>query len=304
MQSGRATFDGEVTNRLINFYTKRSSNLGLPIVEHAYISLTGKLSPKQLGIYADSMVPGFEKLATAIHETGAPAVLQITHAGVAASRRITGSQPAGPSAGGKARALEKEELVTIVNDFAVAAERALKAGFDGVELHGAHGYLLNQFLTPLLNKREDEYGGSPENRIRFPLMVVEQVRKVLGGSKLLLYRMGSDDLTAKGTQMADAVNFGVELEKAGIDILDISGGMCGSEPHQLKGVKGYFVPQAREIRKAVHVPVIGVGGIKDPLFADKLVRDEMVDLVAVGRVLLKEPDWVDRAIQRLAVSSA
>ncbi len=298
MQSGRATFEGEVTNRLINFYTNRSANLGLPIVEHAYISLTGKLSPKQLGIYSDSMVPGFEKLASAIHATGAPAVLQITHAGVAASRRVTGAQAAGPSAGGKSRALEKEELVTVADDFAAAAERALKAGFDGIELHGAHGYLLNQFLTPLLNKREDEYGGSPENRIRFPMMVTERVHRVLHG-ELLLYRMGCDDLTEKGTKMADAIQFAIALEKAGVDILDISGGMCGSEPHQLKNVKGYFVPQAHEIRQAIHVPVIGVGGIRDPIFADKLVQDEMVDLVAVGRVLLKEPDWADRAVQRL-----
>jgi 2,4-dienoyl-CoA reductase-like NADH-dependent reductase (Old Yellow Enzyme family) len=99
--------------------------------------------------------------------------------------------------------------------------------------------------------------------------------------------------------MASAIQIAIAIEKAGVDIFDISGGMCGSEPHQLKNLKGYFVPQAHEIRQAIHVPVIGVGGIRDPIFADKLVQDEMVDLVAVGRVLLKEPDWADRAVQRL-----
>jgi NADPH2 dehydrogenase len=298
MQSGRATFDGAVTTRLINHYVRRSAMLGLPIVEHAYVSLTGKLSPKQLGIYDDSLVSGFEKLSCALHSVGAPAVLQITHAGIAASRRVTQAQPAGPSVGGKARALEKEEMETIATDFALAAERAVKAGFDGVELHGAHGYLLNQFFTPLINKRQDEFGGCVENRMRFPLMVVEKTRKVLG-DRLLLYRLGSDDLTSKGTQIEDAIKFAVVLEGSGVDILDISGGMCGAEPKQLKRVKGYFIPQAYAIKQAVHVPVIGVGGITHPEFADSLVQEGKVDLVAVGRAFLKDPLWAEKAIEKL-----
>ena len=298
MQSGRASFEGAVTNKLINFYVRRSSALGMPIVEHAYVSLTGKIGPKQLGIYDDSLLSGFEKLASAIHSVGAPAVVQISHAGGVANKKVIGAVPAGPSETRKTRTLEKAELYAIAEEYALAAERAVKAGFDGVELHGAHGYLLNQFFSPLMNKREDEFGGSLENRMRFPLLVVEKVRRCLKG-KLLLYRLGSDDLAPMGTHIEDAIVFALKLEASGVDIIDVSGGMCGSEPKQLRQVKGYFIPQAHQIRNNVNVPVIGVGGITDAEFADKLVRDGKVDLVAVGRALWHDCEWPQKAAQTL-----
>ena len=298
MQTGRATVRGSVTNRLIGFYLRRSEFLGLLIVEHAYISSSGKLSPKQLGIFDDELIAGLQKLVSTIHAFGTPIVLQITHAGGVANKNIIGGDPAGPSATGKTRELGKNEIEIIAEEFAQAAERAFKAGFDGVELHGAHGFLLNQFFSPLLNKRGDEYGGSLENRMRFPLMVTQKVRDNFKG-RLLLYRLGADDLAPNGTRIEDSAAFAVKLEKAGVDIVDVSGGMCGSEPKQLRNVKGYFVPQAYEIKKAVKIPVIGVGGIGEPEYADSLVREEKVDLVAVGRALWKDPQWVKKAIELL-----
>ncbi len=303
MQSGRATFEGAVTNRLINFYVRRSSFLGLPIVEHAYVSPTGKIGPKQLGIYDDSLIGGFEKLGKALHEVGAPAVVQISHAGGVTNKKVIGAEPAGPSARPKTRMLDVSEIEAIAEDFAFAAERAVKAGLDGVELHGAHGYLLNQFFSPLLNKREDMYGGSLEKRMSFPLLVVGKVRKFLGG-KLLLYRLGSDDLAPGGTHIEDSIVFAKKLEQAGVDIIDVSGGMCGSEPKQLKHVKGYFIPQAIEIKKAVNVPVIGVGGITDAIFADKLVSEGKVDLVAVGRAFWRDNLWAEKAIAKLTAKTS
>ncbi len=229
---------------------------------------------------------------------GAPAVVQISHAGAVASKKIIGATPVGPCDRDKARMLQKTELYTLAEDYALAAQRAVKAGFDGVELHGAHGYLLNQFFTPLLNKRTDEFGGSLENRMRFPLMVVEKVRQKLGG-RLLLYRLGSDDLAPSGTHIEDAVVFAQRLQEAGVHILDVSGGMCGSEPKQLRQIKGYFVPQAYEVKKAVGVPVIGVGGVTEPQFADQLVSEGKVDLVAVGRALWHDNLWPQKAAQTL-----
>jgi NADPH2 dehydrogenase len=299
MQSGRASLKGEVTSRVINFYSRRSAWLGLPIVEHAYVSASGKIGPKQLGIYDDSLISGLEKLASAIHSVGAPAIVQISHAGGVANKKIIGTTPAGPSATGKTRMLEKSELPLIAEEYALAAERAVKSGFDGVELHGAHGYLLNQFFTPLLNKRDDEFGGSLENRMRFPLLVVEKVKRCLSG-KVLLYRVGSDDLAPMGTKIEDAVEFALKLEASGVDILDVSGGMCGSEPKQLRQIQGYFVPQAQQIKKVVKVPVIGVGGIVEAEFADKLVREGCVDLVAVGRALWHDAEWAKKAVEKLA----
>jgi NADPH2 dehydrogenase len=299
MQSGRATLEGAVTNRLISFYARRSAALGLPIVEHAYVSLTGKLSPKQLGIYDDSLTAGFEKLAAAIHAVGAPAVLQITHAGGVTNKNVINTQPAGPSARDKSRELQKPEIEAIAAEFALAAHRAVKAGFDGVELHGAHGYLLNQFFSPLFNKRSDEFGGSLENRMHFPLLVVEKVLKTLEG-KILLYRLGADDLAPNGTHIEDSAVFAKRLEQAGVDIIDVSGGMCGAEPKQLKHLKGYFVLQASEIKKAVNAPVIGVGRIREAEYADSLVREGKVDLVAVGRAILKDAQWPEKAAETLS----
>ncbi len=199
--------------------------------------------------------------------------------------------------------LEVTEMLDIADAFASAAERAVKAGFDGVELHGAHGYLLNQFFSPLFNKRSDGYGGSLENRMRFPLLIVGKVRERLQG-KLLLYRLGSDDLAPQGTHIEDSAAFAKKLEQFGVDIIDVSGGMCGSEPKQLRRVKGYFVPQASEIKKAVSVPVIGVGGITDALYADKLVSEGKVDLVAVGRAFWRDSKWAEKAIQTLRNSKS
>ena len=299
MQSGRATLEGAVTNRLVNFYVRRSSALGLLIVEHTYVALAGKLSLKQLGIYDDALITDLGKLASSIHEIGAPAVLQITHAGGVANKTVINTEPVGPSARDKSRALQKAELETVAEEFALAAGRAVKAGFDGVELHGAHGYLLNQFLSPLFNKRIDEFGGSLENRMRFPLMVVEKVRETLNG-KLLLYRLGADDLAPNGIHIEESAAFAIKLEQAGIDIIDVSGGMCGADPKQLRHVKGYFIPQASQIKKTVKVPVIGVGRITQAEQADKLVCDGLVDLVAVGRAFLKDPLWSEKALQAIS----
>jgi NADPH2 dehydrogenase len=301
MQTGRASFEGTVTNRLINFYVRRSSHLGLPIVEHSYVSPTGKIGPKQLAIHDDSSINGFEKLANALHEVGAPAVVQISHAGGVTNKRVIGTEPAGPSPREKTRMLEASEIYGIAEEFALATERAVKAGFDGVELHGAHGYLLNQFFSPLFNRREDEFGGSLENRMRFPLLVVEKVHKRLDG-RLLLYRLGSDDLAPSGTHIEDSVVFANRLEASGVDILDVSGGMCGSEPKQLRQIKGYFVPQAQAIKSAVSVPVIGVGGITEAEYADKLVSEGKVDLVAVGRAFWSDSQWAEKATETLKKS--
>jgi NADPH2 dehydrogenase len=304
MQTGRASFQGEVTERLVNFYVRRCSHVGLPIVEHAYISPLGKIGPRQLGIYSDALLLGFEKLATGLHSVGAPAVVQISHAGAITTQKVVGEKPVGPSARDKNRMLEKTELIELSEDYALAAERAVKAGFDGVELHGAHGYLLNQFFTPLLNQREDEYGGSLENRMRFPLMVVEKVRKRLGSDILLLYRLGAYDLSPRGNQTDAGVEFAKRLEEAGIDIMDVSGGMCGSNPKQLDGkVVGYFIPQAEAIKAVVRIPVVGVGGITDAHYADRLVSEEKADLVAIGRAIWHDNEWAKKAMQTLTENS-
>ena len=298
MQTSLATTEGVVTNDLIEHYVQRSKALGLVIIEHSYVSPNGRLSKRQLGIYDDSLVPGLEKLSRSVHATGTPVAIQINHAGRSAIMEVTGTKPVAPSPSGNARELQSEEIEALVEAFAMAAERAMKAGFDGVEVHGAHGFLLNQFFSPLANMRRDQYGGSLEHRMRFPLEVVERVKEKVGG-RLLLYRLGSDDLDPKGTQIEDSQKFAVKLEKAGVDIIDVSGGLGGSRPTQFQNRQGYFIPQARQIKKVIDIRVIGVGGITEPEYANKLIEEGQVDLVAVGRGLLNDPDWAIKAIKKL-----
>ena len=134
--------------------------------------------------------------------------------------------------------------------------------------------------------------------MRFPLEVVEKVKERITG-KLLMYRLGADDLDPRGTKIEDSQRFALKLQDAGVDIIDVSGGLCGSRPEKLQSIQGYFVPQAHQIKEVVSVPVVGVGGIKEPEYADRLIRDGIVDLVAVGRELLKNPEWAVNAVQIL-----
>jgi len=298
MQTSLAAASGAVTDDLIDHYVRRSRALGLLIVEHSYVALNGRLSERQLGIYDDTLVPGLQKLSRSVHSTGTPVAMQINHSGRSVSADIIGTQPVAPSPSGNARRLRAEEIEELAGAYAKAAERAVKAGFDGVEVHGAHGFLLNQFWSPLANRRRDRYGGSLENRMRLPLEVVKRVKEKVG-ARLLLYRLGSDDLDPKGVRIEDSKKFAVKLEEAGVDIIDVSGGLCGSRPAQLQDKQGYFIPQAQEIKKVIDIPVIGVGGITEPKYADKLIREGKVHLVAVGRALVKDPDWAIKAIEML-----
>jgi NADPH2 dehydrogenase len=296
MATELATKAGIVTERLIEHYVKRSKALGLHVVEHCYVSVEGKLSERQLGLHDDNMILGLGKLVQSVHAIGTPIVAQINHAGALSTEEITGMPPVAPSSGESARELQSNEIENISCVFALAAERAMKAGFDGVELHGAHGFLLNQFFSPLTNRRSDKYGGSLENRMRFPLEVVEKVKQMVG-EKLLMYRLGADDLDPAGTRIEDSKRLALKLQDAGVDIIDVSGGLCGSRPEKLQGIQGYFVSYAHQIREVVSVPVVGVGGIRDPKYADKLVREGMVDLVAVGTELWNDPEWAVKALR-------
>jgi NADPH2 dehydrogenase len=305
MANDLATTKGEVTQPLIAHYTRRAAGVGLVVVEHSYIAKDGKRSSRQLGIYDDALIKGLADLAQSIHAKGTPVCIQITHAGRRGNRSICGSQPVAPSAMSASdsdevpRELEKQEIQSLVRLFGEAARRAHKAGFEGVEVHGAHGYLLNQFTSPLSNRRTDEYGGSFENRIRFPLEVVEEARKALGSNSSLLYRLGAYDGQEGGVTISECQALARQLVEAGVNIIDVSGGLVGSERPGGFSSQGYFLPLAEKIKQAVEVPVIGVGGIKDPEFADEAIRRNRVDLVAVGRALLTDPAWALKAAKLL-----
>lgn len=303
METKLADDDGNVTGALIEHYVKRAvGGAGLIIIEHAYVNKKGKLSHRQLSLDTDECVPGLTGLVNAIRETGTPCICQISHAGAKADVKITGNFPVVPSASAYAsygsQALKIADIQALEQDFIRAAERAHAAGFDGIEIHGAHGFLLNQFASPLSNRRDDDYGGPMENRLRFQTNVLAEVRKIVGPDYPVFYRLASDDRMENGITAAEGVIMAKYLAEAGFDVLDVSGGLCGSRPPDLD-FPGFFIPQAALVKKAVKVPVIGVGGINDPRIADEFIKSGKVDLVAVGRAFLKYPEWASRALSFL-----
>jgi len=305
MRSRKAALDGYVTDEIVEHYADRSEGAGTVMVEHSYVVDWGRVQ-SQLGVSEDRFIPGLRRLAQAIHVKGAAAVLQINHAGSHSSSQVLGRQPIAPSAiknptdekGEVPKAMTKEEIQMVVEAFAKAARRAVESGFDGVEVHCAHGFLLSEFISPITNRRTDEYGGSVENRIRLPERVVEAIRKVVDKDYPLFCRFPATDMMPGGLELPESILMAKTLVAAGVNVLDVSGGVGGTQPPEPRG-QGFFVSEAEAIKKATGAIVVGVGGIMDPEFADDIVRQGRVDLVAVGRPMLKDPTWFLKAVQTL-----
>ena len=305
MATRLATETGEVTDALVEHYRERAPGVGMVIVEHAFVTLGGRLTLTQPGIHEDGMAPGMSRLVRAIHQQDSRATLQINHCGAKALSDPTLGSPAGPSAVSLPntdiipRELSVEEIGGIVVAFGQAARRARDAGFDAVEVHGAHGYINNQFTSPFTNKRIDQYGGGLEKRMRLPLEIVSAVRSEVGSNYPLLYRLGANDMIEGGLTIQGGRRIARALVEAGVNAIDVSGGLGGIEHPTIKS-QGYFIPMAEEIKRAARVPVIGVGGITEPAFADRVIREGRVDMVAVGRAILNDPKWARKAVDMLS----
>jgi 2,4-dienoyl-CoA reductase-like NADH-dependent reductase (Old Yellow Enzyme family) len=306
MATNMATPEGRITDRHIKHYTSRAKGgVGLIILEHTYVAVEGQLARNQTGLYDDSLIPDLKRLVDAIHEAGAKVIIQLTHAGARTTSETTGSQPLGPSTvrlpdGTETpKALTAPEIKSVVTAFIESSRMAIEAGCDGVELHGAHGFLLNQFISPYTNQRNDEYGGSLVNRVRFAAEIIEGVNDILQG-KPLFYRLGADDMIEGGMTPEEGRKVAPLLEQAGVSVLDISGGLGVGDSFGFTE-QGFFVPLAEGIKSVVTVPVIGVGNITEPEFADKIVREKRVDLVAIGRKLLADPNFPREAAKELGI---
>ena len=291
MHTGMAS-NGHVTDDLVNYYMERAvySRPGVIITEHSYIDRCGMASETQLSIAEDGMVEEHRRLTIAIHKGGCLAFAQLNHAGSnGVCDPVSASNVCNPKAQElrAPRALDTDEIRGIEKLFETAAIRAVKAGYDGVEIHCAHGYLLNQFYSPITNKRSDEFGGSLENRLRFLLDTLELVKNAVGEKVPVAVRLGGCDYMDGGSTEEDAVKAAVILEKAGTDLLDISGGMCG---FIVKGLPepGYFASMSEKIRKAVSIPVMMTGGVKTPAEAQMLINAGKADLIGIGRALFND----------------
>ena len=307
MATTKAELNGTVSQSLLDYYDEKSrgGHIALIIIEHSYISPEGRANLNQLSVADDAMIPGLRRLSEVIHRNGSKAAMQINHAGSAALKEVTGMTPLAPSAtanprrGDMPRELTKKEIGDIVHAFQEAGHRVREAGFDAVEIHSAHGYLLNQFLSPLTNKRTDEYGGDIYNCIRIHLEVIQAVRMSVGPDFPIQIRLGASDYTEGGTTIEDSMIAAQAFEKAGLDMIHISGGFVGYTPPGLTG-QGYFAPLSEAIKSVVSIPVILTGGITDVIAAEKLLDEKKADLIGVGRAILQDSTWAKRAIETLS----
>ncbi len=309
MWSGQATPDGLITPAIVEYHRRRAaSGCGLVIVEHAFVHPRGRHSSTQIGVHADAALDGLTRLASAIRQEGAAACLQISHAGSRGSSRLIGAPLLAPSAvrhpgepeGEIPEAVPEAMVPEIVRAFGDAAVRAQAAGFDAVEIHAAHGFLLGQFLSPLTNRRDDQYGGAVEHRARLHLEVLAEVRARLAPGTPVFVRLGAHDEMPGGLELDDACWTAGRLAEGGACLIDVSGGLQGS-----RGVgkgPGYFVPYAQAIKAVVPVPVMVTGGLGEADLADRVVREGRADLVGVGRAMLNDPDWAGKAIARLSTA--
>ena len=302
MQSNQS-LRGHVTDDLVAYYRARAlgSEPGLIIAEHCCISEAGRADSSQLSIAEDSCIAEHRQLTDAVHEAGSRIFIQMNHAGNAAEPFDGGELVSASDVPALRKTLQKkprpltaEEIRELEQSFARAARRAVEAGYDGVEIHSAHGYLLDQFYSPLTNKREDEYGPqNMENRTRFLTETIQKVRKAIGANNPIAVRLGGADYLPGGATEEDAVEASRLIETAGADLLDISGGMCFySRPGHSEA--GYFGSMTEKIKKAVRIPVLLTGGVSTVLEAEGLLKAEKADLIGIGRAVFKNADWRQR----------
>lgn len=302
---GLANADGSVTPALVRIHEELANGgVGLIISSYMYVQAVGKQSLGQIGAHSDDLIPGLTELAEAVSDRDGKIVGQIVHCGGQADRRQTGGlQPVAPSAiespGYSMTPLELtiDQIHAIINDFAAAARRLQKAGFDGVQLHGAHGYLLAQFLSPSRNQRTDEYGGSLENRARFCLEIYRAVRSAVGPDFPIMIKLNANDFLDGSTTEEDSSYLAAVLAADGIDAIEVSGGTPGSgklgaaRPDIKKpSDEAYFLPQAWAIRRAApSVPLMLVGGMRSPEVIEEILAAGDADYFSMSRPLIREP---------------
>jgi len=277
--------------------------VGLIIQEATAVEKRGRLSPKDLGIWDDTHIEPLGKMVTLLQNFGSKVAIQLGHGGRKArpgTRDIIG--PSGIAFSDEFPnpiEMGEKEIKDVIHSFKKGAERACAAGYDIIELHGAHGYLIHQFLSPYSNKRRDKYGGSLENRLRFPLEIIREIKEILPSEILLMVRISAVEYIKGGYSFSDMLDAAKAFVEAGVDILDVSSGGAGPSPPRVW--PGYQVPYAQKFKEELGVPVIACGLLKDPGMAEEWVGNGRTDLVALGRALLRDPNWVLNAACELGV---
>jgi 2,4-dienoyl-CoA reductase-like NADH-dependent reductase (Old Yellow Enzyme family)/thioredoxin reductase len=306
MEKNLCTADGIVTTRYIEYLVERAqADVALLRMEATYVDPVGKGRPFQAGAHSDAVIPALTRLTAAVRAAGGRTSVELAHCGRQTSSLVTGRQPVAPSAvpcvasgGFMPRALTVGEIADILERFAMAATRAQASGVDAIEIHGASGYLINAFMSPYTNLRGDQYGGSLGNRMRFPLEVVAAVSAAVGPEMPLIYRMSADDCVPGGVTIADSGPLATALERAGVDLIDVSAGtyesILATQPPMEAG-PGTLVALAAKIKTHVSIPVATAGKLVHLGVAERAVSGGDIDFVTVGRGLHADPELLTKA---------
>ena len=296
--------NGEMSNRHMNYYSLRAKGgVGLIILENANVEYpVGSNGTSQIRIDHDSYMPRYYQLVESLHKDEATVAIQINHAGASASSARTGVETVSSSnvptkAGGEIpRPMTKEEILTTVKKYAEAARRIQAIGFDAIEIHCGHSYLMSQFISPYYNKRTDEFGGSVENRLRFPRMILEAVRKEVGPWFPIIVRVSAEERVPGGNTLEDTLEYLEYLDEF-VDMYDVS---CGLNPSLQYQIDSNFLPDgwrsymSRAVKDKFGKPVINTGNYRDPKIVEKVLESGDVDIVGMGRGLIAEPNWVKK----------
>lgn len=299
---GTADESGMVTDRSVAIYEKLGKGgSGLIVTGHAFVSPAGQSSLTQYGIYDDTMIPGLRRLVEIVHQGGAKIAIQISHAGIRSKYALQEGMvmqavSCVPEIPGMYRVMTDQNIKEVISKFVSASQRAVEAGFDAIQLHGAHGYLISQFLSPLYNNRNDCWGGSPRKRRAFPLEVIRSVRKAIGFNFPLLIKLGVRDEKGGGLTLEEGLETAEALVTQGIDAIEVS---CGFETaiktaHPDEPERAYFRNMAAAIKRVVAVPVIAVGGIRSLKMARDIVDSGDADLISMCRPFICEPSLITR----------
>jgi 2,4-dienoyl-CoA reductase-like NADH-dependent reductase (Old Yellow Enzyme family) len=308
---GMCEKDGRPTEKLIKCYRDLAKGgIGLIVTGYAFVRLDGKHNPGQMGIHTDDFADDYKKMTNAVREAGGKIAIQLVHAGGQAGAEIAGRQSFAPSSVKVDQfpeiptELTRDEIINIIRAFGDAARRAKTWGFDAVQLHGAHGFLINQFLSPLTNRRTDEYGGIIENRSRFVLEVYLNVRVTVGDYYPVLIKLNAADYIVGGLKIDDSIYAAKKLAEAGINAIEVSSGTPASgEKSPVRDrinkseKEAYNLKLARRIKDAVSCPVIVVGGFRSYRIAEKAIRDYGMDYISMARPLIREPGLANRWLQ-------
>ncbi len=289
---------GKVTDPEIKLYRDLGKGeIGLIISHGLFPTREGQASPGQLSVHTDEAIPSLKKLVDVVHENSGKIVAQILHGGWRCREQITGVSPVGPSAlvnpnsGIQIRELSSDEIYELVESYVQATRRIIEAGFDGVQLHGAHSWLLSAFLSPATNKRDDEWGGSAAKRANLVRLICQGIRKMAGTDYPVLVKLGIKDYHPEGKSVSDGIEQAKILESAGLDALEVSEGIEADQSHHIRinAMNPYYVDECRQVKEALSIPVILVGGMRKLKDMQAIIDGNIADAVSMCRPFVMNP---------------